>query len=181
MRLLAPLAADLATWRLANGRPVDEELGFGRGDGEMWRDHDWRRRVFDPLAARVGAPGMRLYDLRHAFCSLLIGEGRSVVEVARQAGHAPTMTLGTYAHVMADLDGGDRLSPADAIEPRPTRECPESVRLRARRWRRGIRSAERGGFAGFAGEPSSGLEPETPSLPWKPGGFTGYPGVREVR
>jgi site-specific recombinase XerD len=29
---------------------------------------------------------MRPYDLRHAFCSLLIGEGMSVVEVARQAG-----------------------------------------------------------------------------------------------
>ena len=39
--------------------------------------------------------GMRPYDLRHAFCSLLIAEGLSVVEVARQAGHAPTMTLDT--------------------------------------------------------------------------------------
>jgi hypothetical protein len=28
----------------------------------------------------------------------------SVVEVARQAGHASTMTLATYAHVIADLD-----------------------------------------------------------------------------
>jgi integrase len=62
----------------------------------MWRDHDWRnwrRRVFDPLAHSVGMPSMRPYDLRHAFCSLLIHEGQTVVEVARQAGHAPTMTL----------------------------------------------------------------------------------------
>jgi hypothetical protein len=56
---------------------------------------------------------MRPYDLRHAFCSLLIAEGLSVVEVARQAGHAPTMTLDTYAHVMADLDGSERV-PAEA-------------------------------------------------------------------
>jgi integrase len=80
------------------------------------RDHDWRnwrRRVFEPLAAEVGAPGMRPYDLRHAFCSLLIAEGASVVEVARQAGHAPTMTLDTYAHVMADLAGAERM-PAEA-------------------------------------------------------------------
>jgi hypothetical protein len=35
-----------------------------------------RRRVFDPLAATVGVSGMRPYDLRHAFCSLLTGEGR---------------------------------------------------------------------------------------------------------
>jgi hypothetical protein len=42
---------------------------------ELWRDHawrDWRRRVFDPLAADIGAPAMHPYDLRHAFCSLLI-------------------------------------------------------------------------------------------------------------
>jgi site-specific recombinase XerD len=50
-------------------------------------DHDWanwRRQVFDPLAETVGASGMRPYDLRHAFCSLLIAKGLSVVvEVAR--------------------------------------------------------------------------------------------------
>jgi hypothetical protein len=87
-------------------------------DRDLWRDHDWRNwrwRIFDPLAATAGAPGMRPYDLRHAFCSLLIAEGLSVVEVARQAGHAPTMTLDTYAHVMADHDGAERLSAEAAI------------------------------------------------------------------
>jgi len=87
---------DLAAWRLASGPLVGEALVFPTRDGELWRDHDWanwRRRVFDPLAATAGVSGMRPYDLRHAFCSLLIGEGLSVVEVARQAGHAPTMTL----------------------------------------------------------------------------------------
>jgi len=29
---------------------------------------------------------------------------------ARQAGQAPTMTLDNHAHVMADLDGADRVS-----------------------------------------------------------------------
>ena len=41
--------------------------------------------------------------------SLLIHEGRSVVEVAAQAGHAPTMTLSTYAHVIAELEGAERV------------------------------------------------------------------------
>ena len=40
----------------------------------------------------------------------------SVVEVARQAGHAPTMTLATYARLIADLDGNERLS-AEAAGP----------------------------------------------------------------
>jgi hypothetical protein len=44
-------------------------------------------------------PKARPYDLRHSFVSLLIAQGASVVEVAAQAGHAPTMTLDTYAHL----------------------------------------------------------------------------------
>jgi integrase len=68
---------------------------------------------------------MRPYDLRHAFCSLLIAEGLSVVEVARQAGHAPTMTLDTYAHVMADHEGADRLSPRPRSVLLARLRCPE--------------------------------------------------------
>jgi hypothetical protein len=45
------------------------------------------------------------YDLRHSWVSLLIANGASVVEVARQAGHAPTMTLDTYAHLFDELQG----------------------------------------------------------------------------
>jgi hypothetical protein len=79
---------------------------------------------------------MRPYDLRHAFCSLLIAEGLSVVEVARQAGHAPTMTLDTYAHVMADVDGSDRVSAEASIRAAREAEVSESVRLVARTRRR---------------------------------------------
>ena len=71
---------------------------------------------------------MRPYDLRHAFCSLPIAEGASVVEVARQAGHAPTMTLDTYAHVMADHDGAEQLSAEASIraarEAEVSGKCP---------------------------------------------------------
>jgi integrase len=131
VRLLAPLVADLAAWRLASGPLIAEAQVFPTRDGGLWRDHDWanwRRRVFDPLAANVGVSGMRPYDLRHAFCSLLISEGMSVVEVARQAGHAPTMTLATYAHVIADLEGSERV-PAEASiraarEPEVSGKCP---------------------------------------------------------
>ena len=164
VRLLPPLAADLATWRLASERSGTDDLVFPTSGGELWRDHDWRnwrRRVFDPLAAEAGVPGMRPYDLRHAFCSLLIAEGLSVVEVVRQAGHALTMTLDTYAHVMADHDGADR--------------CPAETAIRA------AREAEVSGKCppappdrtplsenpSVAGKPSIGLEPMTPSLPWK--------------
>jgi hypothetical protein len=58
---------------------------------------------------------MRPYDLRHSFCSLLIAEGASVVEVAAQAGHSPTMTLNTYGHVMDELAGDTRKDAEAAI------------------------------------------------------------------
>jgi integrase len=42
VRLLAPLATELAEWRLACGRPDAKTLVFpGRG-GRPWADHDWR-------------------------------------------------------------------------------------------------------------------------------------------
>jgi integrase len=107
VRLLGPLAQDLAEWRMASGRPDDRELVFPRVDGQPWRDTDWRnwrRRVFRP--AHSGRP----YDLRHSFVSLLILEGQSIVEVARQAGHSPAVCLSTYAHVFEEFDPSERRS-----------------------------------------------------------------------
>lgn len=60
-----------------------------------------RRRlpVFAPVTAAIGFDGAVPYDLRHSFASLLIHESRlSVVEIAQQLGHSPTMTLNTYGH-----------------------------------------------------------------------------------
>jgi hypothetical protein len=147
---------------LRSGGPlIGGALVFPTRDGELWRDHDWanwRRRVFDPLAATVGVSGMRPYDLRHAFCSLLIGEGMSVVEVARQAGHAPTMTLATYAHVIADLDGGERLSAEASIraarEAEVSGKCPPPP----------APSPAENGNPSVLGMGDPGLEPGTSSL-----------------
>ena len=47
--------------------------------------------------------------------SLLIAEGRNVVDVARQAGHSPTVALDTYAHVFEEFDPGERINAADRI------------------------------------------------------------------
>src|SRR4051794_3718408 len=77
---------------------------------------NWRKRVYKPTARRVGIDGARPYDLRHAFASLLIHEGRkSVVEIAAQLGHNPTVCLDTYAHVMAEEEGGERIGAEEQI------------------------------------------------------------------
>ena len=107
-------------WRLASGRPADHALVFPRPDGDQWTDDDlrnWRNRRFVPAARAAGIEGaVRPYDLRHAAASLWLHEGRSVVEVAAWLGHAPTMTLDTYGHVMAEVaEAGERLSAEAAI------------------------------------------------------------------
>ncbi|MEA2277912.1 MAG: hypothetical protein QOC78_2872 [Solirubrobacteraceae bacterium] len=128
--LLPPLAADLAEWRLAAGRPPDDALVFPGHDGRPWSPaayKNWHRRVFRPATAAAGLTSARPYDLRHSFVSLLIAEGHNVVEVARQAGHSPKMALDTYAHVYEEFDPTERIDAAERI-----RKAREDLRLRAR-------------------------------------------------
>jgi integrase len=99
VRLLAPLRDDIEPVRTSG--PV-----FARASGGLWRETDWRnwrRRVFRPAAEHAGLVGARPYDLRHAFASLLIAEGRlSIIEIAAQLGHNPTVCLDIYGHEMAE-------------------------------------------------------------------------------
>lgn len=127
VRLLGPVAQDLAEYRLATAK---ERLGsrylFPRPDGEPWRDHDfrnWRRRVFKPAARRAlglgeSEPTPRPYDLRHTFVSLLIAEGRTIAYVAAQAGHSPEECARTYLHLFdehQDAEAAERVTAEEAI------------------------------------------------------------------
>jgi integrase len=119
VRLLAPLAQDLREWRLACGRPGDDVPVIPRpsdgGELSAKSFNVWRGDVFAPALARAGLDRARPYDLRHSFASLLLHEGRSVIYVARQLGHDARYTLGTYGHVIDELDGQPQLSAEDAI------------------------------------------------------------------
>lgn len=70
----------------------------------------WRR-----ACKAIGLTGVRPYDLRHGFVSLLIQEGRHIVDVARQAGHSPTMTLDVYGHVFDEFDPANGIPAAEQI------------------------------------------------------------------
>ena len=129
VQLLAPVAADLAAWRLRCGRPAKTAPVFPHPSGGQWTKTlwaNWRRREFQPAAARAGLgtfertltytkvngerrkrerqkyDGPRPYDLRHTFASLLLAEGRAIHYVAEQLGHGAEQTLRTYGHVIAD-------------------------------------------------------------------------------
>jgi hypothetical protein len=47
--------------------------------------------------------------------SLLLAEGRSVLDVAAQAGHKASLSLDTYGHLFADFDGRGRVDAEGAI------------------------------------------------------------------
>ncbi|MCA1846128.1 MAG: site-specific integrase [Actinobacteria bacterium] len=129
VRLLAPLAQDLAESRLRAGRPGEDTLVFPDSRGKPWTRttyQNWRRRIYVPAAEEAGIANARPYDLRHSFVSLLIAEGQNVVDIARQAGHSPTMALNTYAHVFEEFDPADRISAADRIQ-----QAREQVRFAA--------------------------------------------------
>jgi len=116
VRLLDPLRRDLAMWRLASGRPDHRALVFPADDGGVWTREaygSWRRRAFASAATAAGAEDAHPYALRHSFASLLLHEGRGVPYVARQLGHGAALTLGTYGHVMDDLDASPN-QPAEA-------------------------------------------------------------------
>jgi hypothetical protein len=115
--------------------------------------NNWRNCQFHPAAAAgLGRP--RPYELRHAFASLLIREQRtSIVELAEQLGHAPTLTLSTYTHVFrehrrsAPLDVTERIRlarrksgtvtaiAAEALGQRhPVRATARALRSRGKAW-----------------------------------------------
>jgi len=125
--ICSPLKRDLAEWRLACGRPDPAALIFPGHDGRPWSVtawKNWRHRTYIPAARSAGVSSTRPYDLRHSFVSLLIHEGRSVVEIARQAGHAPTMTLNTYGHVFDEFTLEDRLPAEDQIRKARGEDVP---------------------------------------------------------
>jgi hypothetical protein len=46
----------------------------------------------------------------------MIQTGYSPVELAAELGHAPTLTLNTYAHVFSEFARGERVDPERLIE-----------------------------------------------------------------
>ena len=81
---------------------------------EDWKR--WRRRIFQPASRRIGLEDVRPYDLRASFVSLLVAEGRTVLDVAMQAGHGAETCLRHYARLFAEQDWDQRDSAEEQIE-----------------------------------------------------------------
>lgn len=172
VRLLEPLKHDLASWRAETDRSDATDLIFPSPDDSPWNEdrvRNWRHRAFADAAAHAGTPKARPYDLRHSYISLLIQQGATVVEVARQAGHAPTMTLSTYAHPFDEHDGADRRFVEDQLKDAcAAHNDPKVSVLCMRPERPDATETQKPAIASHFAEPSIGLKPMTPSLPLRP-------------
>ena len=109
--LLPVVRQELAALKLLKGRPAPAAPIISTRAGGPWsetRFRSFRRHRWSKVA-----PSMRPYDLRHAYVSLMIQAGHTVVEVARWAGHSPAVCLSTYAHLFDTVS--DRIDPDLAI------------------------------------------------------------------
>ncbi len=168
VRLLGPLKDDLNAWREHANRTAETDLVFPAPDGSPWnadRARNWRKRAFAEAGDAAGVPTARPYDLRHSYVSLLIAQGATVVEVARQAGHAPTMTLNTYAHLFDEQDGADHRPAEEQISAARLATVPPEVSVLCPRPGHDLNPGkEKPRITGDFSEPTPGLEPGTPSL-----------------
>jgi integrase len=123
VQLIAPLAQDLAEWRLRCGRPTPNTRVLLHPSGSTWTKNLWGnfgRRTWKPAVAAAGVArddGRSIvpYDLRHTAASLLLAEGRNVFEVAEQLGHGPEQTLRTYGHVVKAYRGKPAIDVAQEV------------------------------------------------------------------
>lgn len=108
VRLLLPLAEDLAEWRKVVSHRGRTDLVFPHRTRGRWTDFDWtlwRHRRFATAVKQAGLPPeLAPLDLRHTLAQLLIGAGVPLVDVAREMGTAPLVTWSMYRPLFEEAD-----------------------------------------------------------------------------
>ncbi|WP_344802680.1 tyrosine-type recombinase/integrase [Microlunatus ginsengisoli] len=85
---------------------LEHDLVFSAVDGDPLRP-DLVTRQFNDYAGDCGLPVIRLHDLRHGACSLLISGGVPIEVVQMILGHSsPAVTRKVYAHLMKRATAG---------------------------------------------------------------------------
>ena len=90
----------------------DEDLVFPSMAGTPMAPENLHRRTLKPAAQEAGVGWVGFHSFRHACASMLIAEGRNILQVSRWLGHhSPSFTLDVYAHLM-DEGVGAPLEPS---------------------------------------------------------------------
>ena len=92
--------------RLKMGNPDGIDLLFDQGDGTPLSPPRLSKVLWPRLLKRAGIrESVRLHDLRHTFCSLLLAQGASPKYIQSQLGHSSIMiTMDLYGHLMPEVN-----------------------------------------------------------------------------
>jgi len=101
-----------AHWRAQQEQRMALGLGRSPADGLVLAAVDGGPQRPDPISKRwgetmdrLGMPEITLHSLRHTHASMLIAAGMNILTISRRLGHAsPTITLGTYGHMIHGTD-----------------------------------------------------------------------------
>jgi integrase len=105
------LAIELARYLETLGERDSDSFVFVGSRGAPLRQNNWRGRVFQPAAIRVGVVRQgrhgdeppRVHDLRHTFASLAADSGYTLHEVKEMLGHSTIQTTSDlYMHLFPD-------------------------------------------------------------------------------
>jgi integrase len=161
---------ELKVWQLRSGRPGGNEPIIGAMTPNAMKL--WGRRVLRPAAkaATDGREDVTLYTLRHTQASACHYAGFTIPEAARRLGHGPGLHVETYAHrrsQRAPLRRPRRPRRAHRRRPRRPGVAPRLRKRGGPGLDRVLERAKPRCLRGSLAKPSVGLEPTTPSLPWK--------------
>ena len=121
--ILRPVRDDLDAME-----PISEWLiATPRRAGRPMDAHNWSGRVWRPAVRELQLEHTP-YEGRHTCASLLIADGRTVLEVAAWLGHSsPTTTLNHYGHLFDEA----QFAPGESMETAVMRERAEAARRAA--------------------------------------------------
>ena len=92
--------------RVKKGNPSSSTLLFDRGDGKPQDPTNLSKDVWTRLLRAAGIrESVRIHDLRHTFCSMLLAQGASPKYIQSQLGHSSIMvTMDRYGHLMPETN-----------------------------------------------------------------------------
>jgi integrase len=111
--LPAHAVADLrAHWRAQQEQRLALGVGKSPADSPVLATFDGKLQSPGAISTAwgrameaIGMPEITLHSLRHTHASMLIASGMDILTISRRLGHAsPTITLGTYGHLIHGTD-----------------------------------------------------------------------------
>ena len=92
--------------RIKRGNPSSATLLFDRGDGKPQDPTNFSKDIWTRILRAAGVrESVRIHDLRHTFCSMLLAQGASPKYIQSQLGHSSIMvTMDRYGHLMPETN-----------------------------------------------------------------------------